>query len=133
MNFSASVQRDVKDSQAFSVGWDYDSRRSSADSQNLTKPAALLQAEVEPKKPSKRLFIISGVGAEEREEIGKQLEALGAIVSNSATYESSCTHLICPKLTRNEKLLCCMAAGKWILHSSYVDRCHAAGEFLDVS
>jgi hypothetical protein len=35
--------------------------------------------------------------------------------------------------TRNEKFLSCVAAGKWVLHKSYLDDAQAAGRFPPVS
>lgn len=78
------------------------------------------------------LVIISGITLDERKTIVTQLESLGVKVSDSPNYDPAGTHLICPKLARNEKILCCMAAGKWILHTSYVDSCVTAGKLLDV-
>lgn len=34
---------------------------------------------------------------------------------------------------RNEKYLAAMAAGKWILHRSYLEACRAEGHFIPVS
>ena len=34
--------------------------------------------------------------------------------------------------TRNEKYLACVAAGKWVLHRSYMDKCEEAKLFVQV-
>lgn len=63
----------------------------------------------------------------------KQIEQLGGLVSDLSNYDPSCTHLLCTKPARNEKSLSCMAAGKWVLHVSYLKKSVEAGKFLDVS
>ncbi|EDV99778.1 DNA topoisomerase 2-binding protein 1-A [Drosophila grimshawi] len=55
----------------------------------------------------------------------------GQICQNLSNYDPACTHLLCEHPNRGEKLLGCMAAGKWVLHISYIDQCHARGVFLD--
>ncbi|XP_008190279.1 DNA topoisomerase 2-binding protein 1 isoform X2 [Tribolium castaneum] len=99
----------VKDSQPFTVGWDYNE---------------------EPPIQQVRIFMISGMSNEERQAIVTKIEALGGQVSDLNSFDPKCTHLICPKPARNEKTLSCMASGKWILHASYVDKCASAGKFL---
>lgn len=66
-----------------------------------------------------------------REEIVEKIESLGSHVSDLVTYDPKCTHLICPKVARNEKTLACMAAGKWILHVSYIDSSVKAKRFVN--
>lgn len=63
----------------------------------------------------------------------EQLRGLGADVSDLSCYDPDSTHLLCIKPTTNEKSLAHMAAGKWILHVSYVQDSINAGKFLDVS
>ena len=48
------------------------------------------------------------------------------------SFDPSCTHIIVGNPLRNEKYLAAMAAGKWILHRSYLEACRAAGHFLQV-
>lgn len=67
-----------------------------------------------------------------RQEIVKQLKSLSVVVSELSDYDPSCTHLVCPKPARNEKTLACIAAGKWILHTSYVTESYKAKKLLDV-
>ncbi|XP_044258153.1 DNA topoisomerase 2-binding protein 1 isoform X2 [Tribolium madens] len=99
----------VKDSQPFSVGWDYEEKIS---------------------VQQVRIFMISGLNNDERQAIIAKIESLGGQVSDLNSFDPKCTHLICPKPARNEKTLSCMASGKWILHISYVDKCASAGKFL---
>lgn len=77
-------------------------------------------------------FMVSGVDSDAKQEIINNLTNLGAVVSEISSYDPSSTHLVCPKPSRNEKTLACMAAGKWILHTSYVTESHKANKLLDV-
>lgn len=74
---------------------------------------------------------MSGLDAEQREKYTEYLENLGGIVSQLKNYDPNATHLITSKIQRNEKTLASMAAGKWVLHDSYVDKCYEAGQFLN--
>lgn len=76
--------------------------------------------------------MISGVDTDVRQEIVNQLTKLGVVVSELSSYDPASTHLVCPKPSRNEKTLACMAAGKWILHTSYATESHKANKLLDV-
>jgi len=58
---------------------------------------------------------------------------LGGDVSTDANFDSSATHLLCMRLSRNEKMLSSIASGKWILHCSYLQDSKRQGRFLDVS
>ena len=78
------------------------------------------------------LFMISGADVSEKEVITTQLTNLGAKVSNLPNYDPESTHLISAKPCRNEKILSSIAAGKWILHISYVQCCVNAGKLLNV-
>ncbi|EDW65947.1 DNA topoisomerase 2-binding protein 1 [Drosophila virilis] len=55
----------------------------------------------------------------------------GQICQNLSNYDAACTHLLCERPNRGEKLLGCMAAGKWVLNINYIEDCHARGAFLD--
>lgn len=98
-------------SQVCTVGWDYGEERT--------------------QKPQQKIFLLSGIEPTEREQLAMHLKNLGAEVSGSSNYDASATHLICLKPGRNEKTLACMAAGKWILHVSYIEKSVEAGQFLD--
>ncbi|XP_018580230.1 DNA topoisomerase 2-binding protein 1 [Anoplophora glabripennis] len=115
-NFQSTIpipegNKEYKDSQACTVGWDFQ------------------EQEVAP-KPMK-IFILTGVGESDRSKMVEELESLGATVSDLSNYDPTGSHLLCPKPARNEKILSCMAAGKWILHTSYLEKSLEAGHFLD--
>ncbi|XP_050310488.1 DNA topoisomerase 2-binding protein 1 [Anthonomus grandis grandis] len=98
-------------SQVCTVGWDYEEEKTHC--------------------PKDKIFMLSGMSFDQRELLASNLKKLGASVSEAANYDPTATHLICVKPSRNEKTLACMAAGKWILHVSYVEKCMAAGRFID--
>lgn len=77
--------------------------------------------------------MFSNLDTSVREQVAVQLQSLGAVISNSVTYDPSCTHLIIERPIRNEKVLASIATGKWILHISYVKQSVAAGKLIDVS
>ncbi|KAH8238267.1 hypothetical protein KR032_001764, partial [Drosophila birchii] len=78
-------------------------------------------------------FSIScGDDDEKRAELSERITQLGGkLCENLVNYDSACTHLLCERPNRGEKMLACIAAGKWILHTQYIDQCHARGHFLD--
>lgn len=58
---------------------------------------------------------------------------LGGEVCSTTNFDPSATHLIMTKPVRSEKLLASIAAGKWIVHHSYLVESHREGRFLPVS
>ncbi|XP_038209375.1 DNA topoisomerase 2-binding protein 1 isoform X2 [Zerene cesonia] len=101
------------ESQPNTVGWD-DTTPQRSD--------AATQPEV------KRFMLSSNV--DNREEIIAMIEHLGGAVCEGAEMDESATHLLCALPGRSEKMLCSVAAGKWVLHPAYVARSRAAGRFL---
>ncbi|RMZ95575.1 SMC5-SMC6 complex localization factor 1 isoform X1 [Brachionus plicatilis] len=49
----------------------------------------------------------------------------------SKIYSSSATHLIVDKIVCTEKILCFIAAGKWIVTQTYIKNCLKESKFLD--
>ena len=47
-------------------------------------------------------------------------------------FDPSCTHIVVGHPLRNEKYLASVAAGKWVLHRSYLEACRTAGRFMSV-
>lgn len=65
-----------------------------------------------------KVFLVSGMDID---AITASAEKLGrAVVQSSGEYDISVTHIIIGKVTRSEKLLCCTAGGKWVLHPNYI-------------
>lgn len=91
-----------------------------------------------PKRKSKPdntpYFSISCSSDEARSKIIKQIIALnGKVCENLMKYDSKCTHFVCEKPSRSEKMLSCVAAGKWVLGLSYIQESYEAKRFLNVS
>ncbi|XP_027728064.1 DNA topoisomerase 2-binding protein 1 isoform X2 [Vombatus ursinus] len=75
-------------------------------------------------------FQLSSLNPQERIDYCHLIEELGGLVLEKQCFDSSCTHIIVGHPLRNEKYLASMAAGKWILHRSYLEACRAAGRFV---
>uniref|UniRef100_A0A182JW07 BRCT domain-containing protein n=1 Tax=Anopheles christyi TaxID=43041 RepID=A0A182JW07_9DIPT len=78
------------------------------------------------------VFAISGVPENVRLELAKKIEQLkGQLASDPNRYDPACTHILCGKPNRGEKMLSGIAAGKWLLSTKYLDDSFEAGYFLD--
>lgn len=80
--------------------------------------------------PKVRLFSLSGLTQEERERYANIVHELGGELDNGLAVSEATTHLILHAPTRSEKFLMSLAAGKWVLHKSYLDACSAASTWL---
>ncbi|XP_013158549.1 DNA topoisomerase 2-binding protein 1 isoform X1 [Falco peregrinus] len=86
------------------------------------------KAEEEPEK--QRKFQLSSLNPQERFDYCHLIEELGGIVLEKQCFDPSCTHVVVGHPLRNEKFLASMAAGKWVLHRSYLEACRGAGCFV---
>ncbi|XP_011866675.1 PREDICTED: DNA topoisomerase 2-binding protein 1 isoform X2 [Vollenhovia emeryi] len=77
-----------------------------------------------------RKFMLSGI-KNNKNECESMIKDLGGDVSTNANFDNSATHLLCIKLSKNEKVLGSIAAGKWVLHCSYLHSSHQNDRFLD--
>lgn len=107
---------DLPDSQTYSVGWDYDADLSAA------KPDAEVR---------QRVFSVTGFTQSDKDALNVNIERLGATIASEQTKLSEITHLLCNSVSRNEKTLCSIASGNWVLHSAYIEESLKAGKFLD--
>lgn len=64
--------------------------------------------------------------------IHKYIALIGGIVLDKQSFDPSCSHIIVGTPLRNEKYLAAMAAGKWILHRSYLEACRSVSRFIQV-
>ncbi|XP_068604125.1 DNA topoisomerase 2-binding protein 1 [Brachionichthys hirsutus] len=87
------------------------------------------QEESEEEKPPPR-FQLSSLSPQERIDYSHLIEELGGVVLDKQFFDSSCSHIIVGTPLRNEKYLAAMAAGKWILHRSYLEACRPVCRFL---
>ncbi|XP_052043452.1 DNA topoisomerase 2-binding protein 1 isoform X2 [Apodemus sylvaticus] len=76
------------------------------------------------------VFQMSSLNSQERVDYCRLIKDLGGSVMEKQSSDPSCTHMIVGYPLRNEKYLASMAAGKWVLHRSYLDACKAAGRFV---
>lgn len=61
------------------------------------------------------------------------VELKGTICENRSGYDPTCTHVVCEKPSRSEKIFSAIAAGKWLLAPKYILESAEAGYFLNVS
>jgi len=61
------------------------------------------------------------------------VEELGGEVCSSQGFSPSCTHVIVGRPSRSEKYLAAIAAGKWVLHTSYLETSQKEHAFVEVS
>lgn len=77
-------------------------------------------------------FNISCVDAVRLERIAAAIVRLGGeVCDNRNGYDPTCTHVLCEKPSRSEKIFSAIAAGKWLLTLRYVEDSEQADGFLD--
>ncbi|XP_060052938.1 DNA topoisomerase 2-binding protein 1 isoform X2 [Erinaceus europaeus] len=75
-------------------------------------------------------FQLSSLNPQERIDYCHLIEELGGLVIEKQCFDPNCTHIVVGHPLRNEKYLASVAAGKWVLHRSYLEACRAAGHFV---
>ncbi|XP_061096834.1 DNA topoisomerase 2-binding protein 1 isoform X2 [Conger conger] len=75
-------------------------------------------------------FQLSSLTPQERIDYSQLIDELGGVVLDKQCFDPSCSHIVVGQPLRNEKYLAAMAAGKWILHRSYLEACRAVGHFI---
>ncbi|XP_076160180.1 mutagen-sensitive 101 isoform X1 [Ptiloglossa arizonensis] len=83
----------------------------------------------EPEPPKKLKFMLSGI--KDKTSYEHVIRDLGGEVSSDASFDINATHLLCLRLSRNEKMLGSIASGKWVLHCMYLRDSEQEGKFLD--
>ncbi len=79
----------------------------------------------------KKRFVLTGfqrVSGQQRTE--NAIRSLGGEVLSSEEFDPTCTHVICPLPIKTEKFMCALAAGKHMIHSTYIEQCARSGYFL---
>ncbi|TNN60542.1 DNA topoisomerase 2-binding protein 1-A [Liparis tanakae] len=94
-------------------------------------PVAPEPQEPEEEKQPPR-FQLSSLSPQERIDYSHLIEQLGGVVLDKQSFDPSCSHIIVGTPLRNEKYLAAMAAGKWILHRSYLEACRSVDRFIRV-
>uniref|UniRef100_A0A3Q2XBQ9 DNA topoisomerase II binding protein 1 n=1 Tax=Hippocampus comes TaxID=109280 RepID=A0A3Q2XBQ9_HIPCM len=93
----------------------------------LAKPSVAPEPEEKERTPP--IFQMSSLAPQERIDYSHLIEELG-IILDKQSFDPSCSHIIVGTPLRNEKYLAAMAAGKWILHRSYLEACRSVGRFI---
>jgi hypothetical protein len=78
------------------------------------------------------IFAFSSTQDEVREKLIPMIRALNGEMWEGQYYDAKCTHILCEKPSRGEKIFGAIAAGKWVLSSKYIEDSADAGQFLDV-
>nr|XP_002814104.3 DNA topoisomerase 2-binding protein 1 isoform X4 [Pongo abelii]XP_054408622.1 DNA topoisomerase 2-binding protein 1 isoform X4 [Pongo abelii] len=76
------------------------------------------------------IFQLSSLNPQERIDYCHLIEKLGGLVIEKQCFDPTCTHIVVGHPLRNEKYLASVAAGKWVLHRSYLEACRTAGHFV---
>ncbi|XP_051062024.1 DNA topoisomerase 2-binding protein 1 isoform X1 [Phodopus roborovskii] len=76
------------------------------------------------------VFQMSSLNSQERIDYCHLIKKLGGSVIEKQCSDPNCTHMVVGYPLRNEKYLASMAAGKWVLHRSYLEACRTAGCFV---
>ncbi|XP_055843920.1 DNA topoisomerase 2-binding protein 1 [Episyrphus balteatus] len=77
-------------------------------------------------------FSISCSSDSMRQEIIEKSQRLrGEISENLTNYDPECTHFLCERPNRGEKMLGCIASGKWVLGLAYIEECFAQNCFVN--
>jgi len=83
------------------------------------------------RNPADFVFMVSGVADD---VINNAVAKLGGKVSESQSagqFDMAVTHMVTSKVSRSEKMLCSVASGRWVLHSSYIEASLEAGRWLE--
>lgn len=80
------------------------------------------------------IFAMSSVADQQKATLVQKILDLGGQLSSKPNeYDKACTHILCGKPNRGEKILSGIAAGKWLLCAKYIEDSSKAGHFLGVS
>ncbi|XP_066441313.1 DNA topoisomerase 2-binding protein 1 isoform X3 [Eleutherodactylus coqui] len=96
----------------------------------VPQPKEMNKNPVDEEKEMERRFQLSSLNPQERIDYCQLIEELGGVVIDKQCFDPSCTHIIVGHPLRNEKYLASMAAGKWVLHRSYLEACRVAKRFI---
>lgn len=78
------------------------------------------------------IFSLSNTAGDGQLKIIDKIKSLkGTFKESPKKYDKTCTHLLCERPSSSEKILSGIAGGKWILSLDYIEKSHAAGQFLD--
>ncbi|KAJ8277001.1 hypothetical protein GJAV_G00070300 [Gymnothorax javanicus] len=94
------------------------------------QPQLEVEDESEAMEAEPPRFQLSSLTPQERIDYSQLIDELGGVVLDKQCFDPSCSHIVVGHPLRNEKYLAAMAAGKWILHRSYLEACRTVGHFV---
>jgi len=102
-------------------------------SMNVDNLTELMETEKAPEVSLRKVFLTSGWSSMEP-DVAAASEQLGnAELLETAEFDASVTHMLTSRVSRSEKMLCSVAAGKWVLHPSYIHDSLKEGKWQDES
>lgn len=81
--------------------------------------------------PPVKVFVLSGFSDEQKIHYASIISKLKGVLLTSKAYNPEMTHLVLVQALKSERYLGALAAGKYILHTAYLDESAKAGKFLD--
>jgi len=98
-------------------------------SMNIENLTAMME-DKENMNTKPKVFMVSG-WTDAEPSVEEAVKKLGGSISLEGQYDPSATHMLAVKVSRSEKMLGSVAAGKWVLHPNYVSASLEAGKWLD--
>ena len=83
------------------------------ESMNMDNLTAMME-DKENTRPKPKMFMMSGWTNKEP-SVEEAVQQLGGTISAEGHYDSNATHMLAVKVSRSEKMLGSVAAGKWVL------------------
>ena len=99
-------------------------------SANCVKQSEISRISLSPALGGTRFLLTGFPRLSWQQRTENAIRSLGGDVSSAEEFDPSCTHVICPIPVRTEKFMCAMAAGKLLIHSTYIDESAQSGYFL---
>lgn len=113
------------------VGWNFNDKAIAEEQQqtSMEEEETQLDGSVEVEQEPARVVMFSGFKTDVTAEYGKSVEALGGTVWTGKEFSRAVTHLVCDQPGKHAKYLSAIAAGKWVLHQSFLEQSVLAGRW----
>lgn len=85
----------------------------------------------EPSPQKKKIFMFSGLPEQEKTRYATVASELGGLIVTSKNFENEVTHLVLGQALKNERFLASVAAGKYVLHKTFLDESSSVGRFVE--
>ena len=128
---SDRAKRRTDSHSAESLGNPYDARGRGVTIDSEGRCAVNSVRGASPSTVFRKRFVLTGfprVSLQQRTE--ESIRRLGGEVLSSEEFDPTCTHVICPLPIKTEKFMCALAAGKRMIHSTYIEQSVRSGYFL---